>query len=563
MRIVGLIRKKSAMRGSEGGVKYVCDDCSCDITATVTTSTHLISVLSVLTIYVQVRIHCCHADCTDFDLCVPCFGSGSKGTKGHHDPRTHPYSVVEQHSIPIYDPSWGADEEIRLLEGQEMYGLGAWPEVTNHVGGYWTREEIRDHYINTYVNTPNFPLPTRAALDDRELADQTPREEFQAKRKRRIEERKEAVKTAELQTPKKLASSSVPACHEISGYMPGRLEFDVEYANDAEETVQFMQFDPGDGRDPNTGELYPEIELQLIVMNIYNARLTQRADRKRVIFEQGLLEYRKNAAIDKKRTKEERELVNKAKPFARMLNRQEFESFTHNLEYEHNLRQAIAQLQEWRGVRIGDLKSGEKYEAEKQTRAARPSAQTSGLGQFDRMPGVKPNKPPPVIETPSQTTALTGADMPDTLKEAMDREEKNIVAKAPPPQQPTVPQTNGRTPLANGNTNLPAPASLTNGISEKPKHHQQQQSRYIVPPIIGVQPLKLTTENTRDLHLLGPEERDLCSTLRILPKPYLSIKEGILKEAMKNGGNLKRKAAREVARVSMHFTSIHFHFWES
>ena len=438
-----------------------------------------------------------------------------------------------------------------------MYGLGAWPEVTNHVGGYWTREEVRDHYINTYVESPNFPLPARAALDDRNLADQTPREEFQAKKKQRIDERKEAAKSAELQTPKKLATSSVPACHEISGYMPGRLEFDIEYANDAEETVQFMQFDPGDGRDPQTGEIYPEIDLQMIVMGIYNARLTQRADRKRVIFEQGLLEYRKNMAADKKRTKEERELVNKAKPFARILNKREFDSFTHSLEYEHNLRQAIAQLQDWRSMRIGDLKSGEKYEAEKATRAARPSAQSSNLGQFDRMPGIRPNKPPPIVETPTQTTALTGAEMPDQLKDAIEKEEKAIASKTPQlqPASSSQQQTNGRTPLTNGNPNIPGPpSSLTNGINgstDKPPK-SQQTSRYLIPPIPGITPLKLTTENTKDLHLLGPEERDLCSTLRILPKPYLAIKEGIMKEALKNGGALKKRGVREVARVSIH-----------
>jgi transcriptional adapter 2-alpha len=32
---MGVIKKKTAIRGSEGGVKYVCDVCSADITATV------------------------------------------------------------------------------------------------------------------------------------------------------------------------------------------------------------------------------------------------------------------------------------------------------------------------------------------------------------------------------------------------------------------------------------------------------------------------------------------------------------------------------------------------
>lgn len=32
---MGVIRKKTAARGAEGGVKYVCDVCSADITSTV------------------------------------------------------------------------------------------------------------------------------------------------------------------------------------------------------------------------------------------------------------------------------------------------------------------------------------------------------------------------------------------------------------------------------------------------------------------------------------------------------------------------------------------------
>lgn len=38
---MGVIRKKTAARGGEGGVKYVCDVCSADITSTV--SLHICS----------------------------------------------------------------------------------------------------------------------------------------------------------------------------------------------------------------------------------------------------------------------------------------------------------------------------------------------------------------------------------------------------------------------------------------------------------------------------------------------------------------------------------------
>lgn len=465
---------------------------------------------------VQVRIRCANPICNDYDLCVPCFSNGLSSRD--HDPSTHGFSVIEQHSIPIYTADWGADEELLLLEGAEVYGLGSWADIADHIGGYRTKEEVRDHYNNTYVKSSNFPLPDWADPKDKSLLDENPREEFQARKKRRVEERKEAARTAPPAAPKQKPTASVPACHEVQGYMPGRLEFETEFANEAEEAVQHMQFDPGDGLNPRTNEMEPETELKMVVFDIYNSRLTTRADRKKVIFEHLLLEYRKNAALDKKRTKEERDLQNKTKPFARMMDHKDFQEFASGLEYEHNLRQAVAQLQDWRHMRIGDLKSGEKYEAEKQTRAQRPAP----TGSFDRLAGVRPAKPVPPIETPSATTALTAPELPERLK---------------------ITQMLAMTLLPNGQNKGP----LTNGTTTTP--FGTAKAQHSVALIAGVTPLKLTSDNATDSQILPQEELDLCSTLRIMPKAYLAIKEGLLREAMKTGGNLKRKAAREVCKV--------------
>lgn len=40
---MGVIRKKTAVRGGEGGVKYVCDVCSADITSTVSHHSQIIA----------------------------------------------------------------------------------------------------------------------------------------------------------------------------------------------------------------------------------------------------------------------------------------------------------------------------------------------------------------------------------------------------------------------------------------------------------------------------------------------------------------------------------------
>ena len=490
---MGLITKakgapKSDSSSAGGGVKYICNVCSNDITSTV-------------------RIRCASKSCPDYDLCVGCFSSGKANL--HHDPRTHPYQVIEPHSIPIFDAGWGADEELLLLEGAEQYGLGSWADVADHIGGYREKDEVRDHYIGTYIDSDMFPLPERASPGDKRLSESIPREEFQARKKRRIDGRKEAIAEAAQTAPVPTKpTSSVPSCHEVAGYMPGRLEFENEYFNEAEEAVQHMQFSPDEGVNPATRSFDPETELKMVVMGIYNDRLTARTDRKRVIFNHKLLEYRKNLAIDKRRTKEQRDLHQKLKPFARAMSHPDFVQFSEDLEKEQNLRQAIVQLQEWRRMRISTLTAGEKYEGEKASRIARS---TQALGQFDRITnGIRVGKAPPPPETAQAVTEYTTKDLPIRLEPSF------------------------------ANNGLPTPPS---GENTSPKRAPMQA-------IPNLTPLQLSSDTSPDLQLLLPEERDLCGKLHLQPKAYLAIKDAIFREAMKSDGKLKKKQVREISKIN-------------
>lgn len=464
------------------------------------------------------RIRCAHANCNDYDLCVQCFSDGKSSSS--HQPATHPFRVIEQNSFPIFEEDWGADEELLLIEGCETYGLGSWADIADHIGGFRSKDEVRDHYLKTYVESPCFPLPKRCSPHDMDLANQISREEFQSRKKRRIEERKDEAKNAPALQPKTKPTASVPSCHEIQGYMPGRLEFETEYVNEAEEAVQLMQFDPGDGLNPRTGELEPEMELKLTVMDIYNTRLTQRVERKKVIFEHNLLDYRENMKVEKRRTKEERDLLNKAKPFARMMNHHDFENFCQGLIDELNLRQAISQLQEWRRMRIGDLRSGEKYEAEKAQRIQR------NMGSMDRerLAASQRNKAKEQQEAPSLASMLVAPELPKDFG-PVKRE-----AKTEPKDSH---HTNGATTNGTHGANGALPA----------------RQKYIPQPISGVPPLVLTQGNSPDLHLLTPEEQKLCEVCRIQPKPYLMIKEQITKAAGTSGGQLKKKQVKEICRL--------------
>ncbi len=57
---------------------------------------------------------------------------------------------------------WGADEELALLDGIKMYGMGNWEDIAEHIGTK-TKQQVEDHYLEAYVNTPTCPLPVPPA----------------------------------------------------------------------------------------------------------------------------------------------------------------------------------------------------------------------------------------------------------------------------------------------------------------------------------------------------------------------------------------------------------------
>ncbi|KAB8349715.1 hypothetical protein FH972_023730 [Carpinus fangiana] len=475
----------------------------------------------------QVRIRCASDICKDYDLCVPCFSEG-KSTRDH-DPPTHPFQVIEQHSVPIFTDDWGADEETLLLEGAETYGLGSWADIADHIGGFRNKDEVRDHYINTYINSSKFPLPEHCSPADKQLTDEWPREKFQARKKRRIEDRKEEAKNAPPQPPKQKPTSSVPSCHEVQGFMPGRLEFENEFVNEAEEAVQHMTFDPFDGDiNPKTGELEPEMKLKMTISKIYNDRLTQRVERKKLIFEHQLLDFKKIQAIEKKKSKEERDLVNRAKPFARVMSKTDFDDFTADLEYEHNLRQAIGQLQDWRRMAIGDLEAGKSYEQEKAQRMAK----IAQLGQFNLYAGAR-SKPPPPLEGQHAASALTAPDL--ALRP---------VGELPTPPPSTTSSINGTS------SNKTQTNSLSNGVPHGQNNmFLSHRPKFNITPLGNASAWKLNSDNAPDFDLLTEDEKDVCCNLRVMPRQYIAMKDSLLREAQKQGGVIKRKMAKEICKM--------------
>ncbi|KAH7582264.1 Myb-like DNA-binding domain [Nakaseomyces glabratus] len=424
--------------------KFHCDVCSSDCTH-------------------RVRISC--AVCPEYDLCVPCFSQGLYN--GNHRP-FHDYRIIETNSYPILCPDWGADEELALIKGAQSLGLGNWHDIAEHIGSR-EKNEVRDHYIEYYINSPFYPIP------DITKDIQVPQEEFLNERKTRIEK----FRDRPLEPPKK-PMASVPSCHEVQGFMPGRLEFETEFENEAEGPVKDMVFEPDD---------QPlDLELKFAILDIYSSRLTVRAEKKRLLFENKLMEYRKLQNIDKKRSKEAKDLYNKIKAFARVMTAQDFEEFSKDILEELQCRTRIHQLQEWRSKGLTTLEAGLKYERDKQSRIST----LERLGNYG-----------------DASLGNLGSSQAGT---------------------PGVAGTRYRsTPGHRSNTDYSQNGTDSNG----------KKKGITISDI----------QHASDYGLLSPEEQQLCIQLKILPKPYLAIKEVMFRELLKTGGSMPKKNCRDLLNI--------------
>lgn len=125
--------------------------------------------------------------------------------------------------------------------------------------------------------------------------------------------------------------------------------------------------------------------------------------------------------------------------------------------------------------------------------------------------------------------------------------------EAPPPLNPLIQATpDPGNPLAvlsgknSGASLSPGPASASPSAASPSVQKKGPLSAVTGGPW---QPLHLSAENASDYHILTAAEQNLCASLRMKPRPYMVIKEQLMKEATKQGGVLKKRTAKEICGV--------------
>ncbi|KAJ3065351.1 Transcriptional adapter ada2, partial [Quaeritorhiza haematococci] len=459
--------------------------------------------------------------------------------------------------FPLFDEDWAADEELLLIEGLEMFGLGNWEQIADHIGTK-NKYECYRHYVDVFIKSADWPVPDMSKHFDKTSTRKSGRPGEGSPRK---------VLPKVPRPP-----ASCPSNHEVQGYMPGRQEFETEYDNEAEQYVKDMVFEETDTQE--------DIALKNSVLNIYNTILDRRSERKKFIFERGLLDFKKIQAQEKKRPKDEKDVYQRMRVFAKMQTAEDFESLMDGILHEMKLRRRIAELQEYRRMGVTSIREAHEYEREKANRhlnirtlsSRDPSDRYSRYSsrRFDDYASMSPARgftssshrgSTPMLDRgssssssfamsphhpgPSSSTSTSGAGTPLGAGATASTESQSSSSSA------GVANTTTTTTGATATTASSSSSSTTTQQPSSTSSSSTSSSAASIAALLGnrkpANPLDIRNADSYDLLL--PVEQTLCSQLRILPRAYIVIKDTLLTEYARRGGKLKKREARGLVKI--------------
>ncbi|XP_050213556.1 transcriptional adapter ADA2 isoform X2 [Mercurialis annua] len=407
------LESSSAGQGTSDGKKalYHCNYCNKDITG-------------------KIRIKC--AICPDFDLCIECFSVGAEVSPHKSN---HPYKVMDNLSFPLICPDWHADDETLLLEGIEMYGLGNWTEVAEHVGTK-SKEMCIEHYTNVYMSSPYFPLPDMSHVvgknrkellamakghEDKKgssmLGEHTLKEEspFSPSRVKVEEmhkgphlgrllsplntEAESGIRTNSINAAAKSANKKASKIARIKdspsvvkvedpqtdrtfkGKKPNPAGKDGSLVESSGYNAKRQEFDPEYDNDAEQllaemefkdTDTEDERELKLRVLRIYAKRLDERKRRKDFILERDLLYPN---PFEKDLSPDEKALCRQYDVFMRFHSKEEHDDLLQTVISEHRTLTRIQELKEARGAGCRTSAEADRYLEEKRKREAEESCE--------------------------------------------------------------------------------------------------------------------------------------------------------------------------------------------
>lgn len=324
-------------------------------------------------------------------ICLNCLVSKLKTKKNKSTKKDFAYYVLDKMAFPIFTEDWSLRDELRLLSNMEKLGLDNWEDIAKAMSNKG-KVECESHYYTFYYKAKNDKMPSKADLIIQNAPYNDEYEyEFDDDLDRKNRKKESVLKEHIIHNQGKIPEFTTSAngthvlnrsrsliknrhkkkndenammtsASEILGYWPKREEFDIEYLNDAELELSELEF-----HDDDTEE---ERNAKMKILQIYNRELDERAKRKKFVIERNLFDIKKQIAFERKLSKEDRDIYNCLKPFARFVKNEQFHELFEGFVLEKNLKLRLNQLNYYKSLGCNtyeDIQRTIEQEAKKNT----------------------------------------------------------------------------------------------------------------------------------------------------------------------------------------------------
>ena len=345
--------------------------------------------------------------------------------------------------------------------------------------------------------------------------------------------------------PPFITIDSVPDVN-FPGYMHLRDDYDKEHDDEAEMLLQDMEFDSDD--DP------AEKKLKLQVVAVYNRKLDEREKRKALVKQQNLVDYKRQQHLERRKPKDERELIARLRPFIRFQSPEENEQLVKGLLEARQLRKQIHTLQHYRRLGIRTHQEAVYYEQEKKKKEADLRSQQrknpaefssfSGLDHFiysesgnskiangnvygfNQLTGQKHNSNSSLKSNASKGSNKAGSNNSNTSrKRKMEDEATDVI------DNETETETSSKRSTLKSLTNKEA---LSNPSSTD-IHKNNEKDMTILEHSNYHPNVPLDIKGLPGNSIISEKEKEFCSRIKMLPKHWCVLKDSLLRAAYSKG----------------------------
>lgn len=515
-------------------------------------------------------VECAFPLCDRLPLCIDCFVVGACAVAPHRT--NHPYRVVEKLALPVYTPEWSAQEETRLLQACLTFGLNQWKKVADYVCTK-TPYKCEMHYNDVYLHSKTAPLPSDEALTAPQQIQEetvvvhaapsspavqnghatfpvasslvTSKGKSKGKGRGRPKGKQKSTPKGKRVTPTE--HDPAASAHSIAAPSPGqvhnspkdgrsllkknddpdhpnrpaegalqgftwqRQDFDVEFDDQAETLIADLAIAEDDDDEV--------VALKSRLLEIYDHRLQVREAVKKIIFDRNLLDFSNLKAVDRRHTRDEKELSARLHVFRRILDPLTFSAFYDSVMFEYRLAKDMYLHASGKENGLRTKAEIDIYEIDARRRAAE-------LGSIDRKERDAADKKTLGRTKATPSPALVFAE---TRLQGIDPGQNRVSTPSTPAMN-----TNG-TPA--GSTEKGSPVGVaaspyaTPGSPKESKTARLRRSREakVLARSKYPQVSAMRVDREEGVSALTEPEKTLCSALRMLPMDFLKQRDAMLR----------------------------------